>query len=1031
MCEVHRNAISKDSNALKNDLVGHGGESKSCSRNMVAQLLGLDPLPTEQKLSQSSKVATLGKHMSKPHIDMECNQGKKLSCASRHSMKVVKSSIWQQAQEQCQHEANADNVMCFDSLYDDSSDKQHHVPREEREELQRLHAWTSGSIILEPVGHETGAAKVQTLQKMIKTHPRDTCVPASLGATLDGYPSSKQIVQAMNFLQSNREFQKPNSLLARHIEKEDCMNEPCSQVYGSQKRPTYVSDSLESEEQMPMDGWTKSLSRVRMDPYAQQRADKTTILMQHTSTEKPLFLDENLLDCCEQEKNQNFRMRIGAFQSPTKIVLLRPSSGKSHHQIKQTGSGCSPNRLAPAYDRESVKDISQDVLELLAEKLTKVQGGTKMAKVMHGRQRHPDTHGNDMDCSREKARESAKQVREALNRERTHRSTIGGVRMQNKNILRESVFNEEASFLTKNPIQDMIPCVDYGIATKIGFGTMTKKTRGFELKSVSSGNVQKEKTDNTTKLKRPLPHFCQGFTLSVEDAPLFSMCDQSSKKLMVFLNGSNKSHLHGYNSLITNVKDIHGENTVHYTKRLGKLLLETNKTRVDVAVQSLLTRSRRLSSYSKRGAKKQMFRETFSSPEQCETKLNKNISTVVTGKVGTNEACISPLPLPADGNGVFERAHETDAAFQFYKQTQSINSTKTKCVAHASSISTDGFSRERALIPAFSSQHQSFLEHPRHLNISVAEEVDLFKCEMSNCVSCKNSWSCHDSVDFSAASLKLQELQLRLQLLKKDEAETLKKEMDVSEKAAVAKESELIENICLERDSTCHTWHGHVDPSVSADGSSLHSAVDSPKDASSLPPVETNVAMDYCCKNHKSKSVEAAQNGCLLPREMEIQLYVHYVLASSGLTNDSISTILLNLNSCSQPLDPHLFWKLEDDYKGITEAVREGDGNHVFDAGSRRLIFDSMNEILLKMFVDHYCRAATTLRIPISFMPTSRKLLNAIWREICKVSPSNHEAANVMEWEVDFLRYLEALGKELETGILNNLIEEVVYDDMY
>lgn len=174
-------------------------------------------------------------------------------------------------------------------------------------------------------------------------------------------------------------------------------------------------------------------------------------------------------------------------------------------------------------------------------------------------------------------------------------------------------------------------------------------------------------------------------------------------------------------------------------------------------------------------------------------------------------------------------------------------------------------------------------------------------------------------------------------------------------------------------------------------------------------------------------------------------LYVRNLLVSAGFNNDNI------LKTAAQPIDPQVFYRLEDYYNDAQEnnpSMKTINGIQGFEKSqlaldfvNRKLLFELVNEILgkkLKPFLDTrpWIRPAKLTR---PHMSTGKKLLQEVWDEIssspevdCKII---EDVENLISkdmrieapWAPDN-EDIEKIRFKVEHLIFDHLLEEFVFD---
>ncbi|XP_057847547.2 uncharacterized protein LOC131057394 [Cryptomeria japonica] len=181
-------------------------------------------------------------------------------------------------------------------------------------------------------------------------------------------------------------------------------------------------------------------------------------------------------------------------------------------------------------------------------------------------------------------------------------------------------------------------------------------------------------------------------------------------------------------------------------------------------------------------------------------------------------------------------------------------------------------------------------------------------------------------------------------------------------------------------------------------------------------------------------------------------LYVRDVLVASGFIGDC-NTIFARWHSPSNPLDPHLFGKLEDLYKDTTQSERNFSDFEFAEVGAsmgikahrskseRRLLYDCTNEVLLEIlgsFLNRHSWVRPT-KMNLKPMAAGKQLLKETWARICHHLYPQAEVRYTLEnlvtndlsretvW-MELKGDMEITGHELERAIFADLIEGILCD---
>lgn len=302
------------------------------------------------------------------------------------------------------------------------------------------------------------------------------------------------------------------------------------------------------------------------------------------------------------------------------------------------------------------------------------------------------------------------------------------------------------------------------------------------------------------------------------------------------------------------------------------------------------------------------------------------------------------------------------------------------------------------------------LPHPE----SGASEVNNEKAEQPSPVSVLDSPFQEETPSpkgFKEISSNLQELRLRLRLLKFDGSE---KPMHKAENVLQANGIDFDDHYSGETEffseRTCN----------------------SPSEAAISPP--SRLQSSTLIENVDFESVELDGIGCPEDKQLDL-LYVKNVLVASGFTGDKAFSRWYLPNN---PLDPSLFEKIEN-HCGYGSELGKSEANG--SKWERHLLFDCINEVLLEIlgpFFNHHPWVRNT-KLNLRNRPVGKQLLRETWAAISYYLYTQSENCNTLEnivakdlakegeW-MQLQNYVEIIGCELERAIYNDLIEEAIFD---
>lgn len=302
------------------------------------------------------------------------------------------------------------------------------------------------------------------------------------------------------------------------------------------------------------------------------------------------------------------------------------------------------------------------------------------------------------------------------------------------------------------------------------------------------------------------------------------------------------------------------------------------------------------------------------------------------------------------------------------------------------------------------------LHHPE----SGASEVNNEKAEQPSPVSVLDSPFQEETPSpkgFKEISSNLQELRLRLRLLKFDGSE---KPMHKAENVLQGNGIDFDDHYSGETEffseRTCN----------------------SPSEAAISPP--SRLQSSTLIENVDFESVDL--DGIRCPEEKQLDLiYVKNVLVASGFTRvkDFSGWYLPN-----NPLDPSLFEKIEN-YCGYGGELGKSEAEE--SKWQRQLLFDCVNEVLLEIlgpFINHHPWVRST-KLNLRKISSGKQLLRETWAAINHYRYTQSENCNTLEnivgkdlakeglW-MQLQNDVEIVACELERAIYSDLIEETIFD---
>lgn len=302
------------------------------------------------------------------------------------------------------------------------------------------------------------------------------------------------------------------------------------------------------------------------------------------------------------------------------------------------------------------------------------------------------------------------------------------------------------------------------------------------------------------------------------------------------------------------------------------------------------------------------------------------------------------------------------------------------------------------------------LPHPE----SGASEVNNEKAEQPSPVSVLDSPFQEETPSpkgFKEISSNLQELRLRLRLLKFDESE---EPMHKAENVLQGDGIDFDDHYSGETESFCER------------------TCNSPSEAAISSP--SRLQCSTLIENVDFESLELDSIGCPEDKQLDL-LYVRNVLVASGFTGDRAFSRWYLPN---HPLDPSLFENIEHHCGYGSEQGKSLSNGSKWE---RRLLFDCINEVLLDILGPFFNDRpwVRNNKLNLRNMPAGKQLLRETWAAINHYLYTQSENCNTLEnivakdlakggvW-MQLQNYVEIVGCDLERAIYGDLIEEAIFD---
>ncbi|GLJ25543.1 hypothetical protein SUGI_0489200 [Cryptomeria japonica] len=267
---------------------------------------------------------------------------------------------------------------------------------------------------------------------------------------------------------------------------------------------------------------------------------------------------------------------------------------------------------------------------------------------------------------------------------------------------------------------------------------------------------------------------------------------------------------------------------------------------------------------------------------------------------------------------------------------------------------------------------------------------------------------------FEKISSNLQELRLRLRLLKFDDSEKIHHESEnLSQGETTVLEDRDIEVAGTDSENTC---------------TSSSETEHSPAPGFPFPEIENVDIISMMIKHIPCPETQSAD-----------LLYVINALVASGFSGNA-DTVFSQWHSPSNPMDPSLYKKLQGNEHGKSDSVCEMESYR--SESEEKLLFDCINEVLLEIlgpFFNPRPWVKLTKWKYQQHMPVGNQLLEETWLKLSyylyQQSDMEYTLDNIVGKDLDRdNRWLELqddvemVGVELDKMIFDNLIEEVCCD---
>lgn len=419
-------------------------EPRNRAPSVVARLMGLDALPAEsnavQKASKSSvdEKPVLKSPLERryredlPPHDVKPYTKNSPSVHRLPDLYVSKSSRSQEIDWE-------DDRASFESLpfRNHPQEQQLREFKREFEARQSRKLDHPRSATLEDLDSQLSAKHMVVREKLREAKlalSQENCANSKRNAPQERVHESKEFLDAMDFLQSNKEFfirflQEPNSVFARDLQDNqvDFVSTESAPT-AKHRRSHRIPDSCgsRSEEYVPQ-VWEKVSPESRRKFRSEQHFPKSLgadLRMERNlkSSIAPSFVDDISLGLSDRQMHTSSpsstdnRARNADCHVPTRIVVLKPSPGRARN-LKSLSSDHLESPKDYADEKDVIREDSKYVLQELRDRLRK---DSREIYKQERKSNRPSTNEHYRDMTkdpREIAREIARQVRENVSRE--------------------------------------------------------------------------------------------------------------------------------------------------------------------------------------------------------------------------------------------------------------------------------------------------------------------------------------------------------------------------------------------------------------------------------------------------------------------------------------------------------------------------------------------------------------------------------------------------------------------------------------
>lgn len=841
---------------------------------------------------------------------------------------------------------------------------------------------------------------------------------------------SKEFMDAIDFLQANKDFfarflEEPDSLFAKHLRNsEETPSRGKVEELGKHSKK-YSTGALQNDIRAQM--WSREPPDLQRSPHRGSERSRERL------SENGIFSqDFSVKAQHKQMKSSRYVVNIEeeCQQAPTRIVVLKPGPGKVRNLMSLSQS--SPRSPREFFDAmEVVKESSMEVLQDLRHKLQQEDGGGDLRKTWAS----VNEHSKPVRDPREIAREIARQVRENVIKDM-------------KSNLKKGTMSETGP-ARKIELSGIVDHDMSGVnASCKGSSVVSGRDDRYMPVLSSQGLDKKALRGDKGELRRSL--FVETCVAQSTDPPGAALRSHHRhrdrggrlhKQRGPRVRGVEVVYASRNHSVIETEVDCDTDSCTHSVCESEADAYAKSKN--PACITLLRSRSVPTSHPSFHDGVQEMdegivqngifvageekmidvdgsfdaaihqsgpFKRSVFSRKRVGAKGNLSKSKAYVKDLEETSVRIQELPTKKshqDGCSELEKAqHQIDDLGPVIESDSSVSSLDNfltleaalmaedldgpKLPAGATSLTTEGNAMSRK--PKLLSPSES----PRKLSLTDVEATAVDPVASKDPSEQPSPVSVLDApfheetaspMDFTEISSGLQELRVRLQLLKFVDQEAVSIPEEYQEE-----DCELIE------DANNH----------------LHSIVN-----------------DVDCSPQRIEDSDLLVDGIVCPQGREPELiYLKRVLAASGFTVDS-ATVLTRWHSPSQPLAACIFERVENSYGSNSEEGGLG-------AQTRHLLFDGVNEILLQVLGPHVnCRTWWKYPHMSSSMPLGRDLVGQVWSGICKLLRSHAEGqdtlgslvaedlANKDRWQ-DFYPDTEIVILGVEKAIWNDLLEETL-----